>query len=263
MGDGTQVTSGAGDIFILSPEHVTLSAIATAGRAVVVADWEGIDSPPVDHLPANAMRNGSGRILDGTGSEAANVAAAALLLRAANGIGDGTAGQAADIDTAVGLIALATDSGDINLHNAGALQIGTFTGLTIDLAPDTSGTVPLTLDISPLAGATIADPDDGNSAADNLTIRTSGAMTIVNAVTNHDGGDLVLAAEGTNKRVRRGCRGGAGCSGTNGNWTPGSASWGRSWTGEKERGRPSSSSHIPVQLWWFVLQPRDTIGSEG
>ncbi|NLF68877.1 MAG: hypothetical protein GX575_07460, partial [Candidatus Anammoximicrobium sp.] len=181
MTSGSSVRSEDGNITVLAPDDVQLSILnansdgdGTLGDVIVTADYAGPGGG------TNYPSNNVGAISDNLTGEAANITGDQVALRAGSGIGDGVAPNDADIDVAINTLAAVTVSGDIHVQDlAGGLTIDTFDGL--------SG-VTITDAVAPL--------DSGN---DHITIRASSPLTVSagDPVVNNDGGNIVLAAEGT------------------------------------------------------------------
>jgi autotransporter-associated beta strand protein len=151
---------------------------ATAGGAAVevVSDTAEIALGDVTATTGTVFLQAAHGAIADANDGAMNVTAAGLAARALLGIGD----DANLIETAASggslTLAAVTDSGDIALANAGHLIVGT---------------------VGNLSGVTIADAVNNNSALDNITLVASSPLTVNTPVVNNDGGDILLAAEGS------------------------------------------------------------------
>ncbi len=113
----------------------------------------------------------AGAITDG-GDTDSDITATSLRMTAETGIGNGNA-----IETAVTNLVAENEVNNIEVTNTGALTI----------------TSPLD---NVVVGVTITDTADDN-AGDDIIIRAGSPLTVSEVVTNNDGGDITLAAEGT------------------------------------------------------------------
>jgi len=102
----------------------------------------------------------------------------------------------ADLNTQVDTLTAETESGNLSVLNTGALTIGTAGGQS---------------------GVTITDA--GANDADILVTSTTGGLTVAQAVTNNDGGDVILAAEGTAAADDLAINAATGTNGGNGSLT--------------------------------------------
>ncbi|MDA1051398.1 MAG: tandem-95 repeat protein, partial [Planctomycetota bacterium] len=178
--DGDITIRGAGDVK-LSKVNADSNSNGGDGTVIITADFDGVDTGLSDEV---------GAITDNLTGETAtdiNITALNTALRAGSGIGD----DANDIDI-VSLtgsphtIAAQTEAGDIVITNRGETIIGTVSDPFSQFA-DLSGVTILD------ATATVANQD---TADDNIKIISTRDMTVSQAVTNNDGGDITLAAEG-------------------------------------------------------------------
>jgi autotransporter-associated beta strand protein len=156
MADGAVIDAGSGDVDISAGGDVTLASVVTTGEARITSRYSSI-------------RDG------GDTEPELNVARA--VLRAATGVGDSSDPFGAlETRTNGGSMTLAgvTQSGDFQIHNSGALVVGTVDGVN---------------------GVLIQDPatGDGNDA---IVITTASPQTINAPVLNAAGGDIILAALG-------------------------------------------------------------------
>ena len=186
MTSGTSVTTGTGLIALLAPNNIAVSRLdAGTGKVLVWADWGGVNN-------SGTFANLTGAITDNLTGESANLTGDAAILRAGSGIGT----DAADIDSTLNKITAITESGDINIDNTQVLIIGN--GLDGGLSLSLTGC--LNTVTTSLAGIAITDTVNDNSAADNVTLTAAnGGLTVDanNSVVNNDGGNILLAAEGT------------------------------------------------------------------
>ncbi len=150
-------TGAAGRIWVSTEDgDLILGDVFTAGEAVLDA--------------------GRGAIVDADAGPDNDVTAGQVALIAATGIG-----SAADpIETAslagqTLTLALRSDAGPIHVRHTGTAEIGAVGGVT---------------------GITLTDSADDNSGQDHITVATTGPLTVLEPVANHDGGNMVLAAEG-------------------------------------------------------------------
>ena len=201
MGDGSQVRTHDGVIALIAPDDVLLSIVnanadgdGTLGNVVVEADFAGVAVP--------AFANGTGAISDNLTGEAANVIAGSAIFLAYGATASSGAGigdDAADIDTQVANLAARTERGDIVIDNVGALTIGNGSGGAVSISLPGLPTTP----IYTLSGVTIVDNeavnDANNSQTDNILITAASPIIVdaANPVVNHDGGNVTLAATGT------------------------------------------------------------------
>lgn len=197
MNASTQVASSSGPITVLAPGDVSLGGLRTSGDVTVVADFGGRDG---------TLQDGLGKITDAgsaaSGDALVNVNANELRLLAATGIGAGATGDATDLDVSVTFLAAHTGEGDINVHGNGNIETTDLGSITVSLAPNGAPGDPLlgpqSLQVGAVAGLRISN-NSGTDDAGEITLRTSGAL-IVDAVTNNnDGGNITLAAEGSDK----------------------------------------------------------------
>ncbi len=158
VGATTGIDAGAGTISIQGGGDVTLTGIQTTSAAT----------------NAIVIISTGGAIMDGGDAVTDIKASGTLTLDAQKG-----AGNAADalgaLETQVTGLSGETHSGDFQLDNTGALEILTangFTGVTIDDRP--------------------APVDPGSI----ISITAASPITVSSAVTNYDGGDIVLKALG-------------------------------------------------------------------
>jgi len=158
VGAVTGIDAGAGTISIQGGGDVTLTGIQTTSAAT----------------NAVMITSTGGAIIDGGDAVTDLKASGTLTLDAQKG-----AGNAADalgaLETQVAGLSGETHSGDFQLDNTGGLEILTangFTGVTIDDRP-----VPV---------------DPGSI----ISITAASPITVSSAVTNYDGGDIVLKALG-------------------------------------------------------------------
>ncbi|MFV0445505.1 MAG: beta strand repeat-containing protein, partial [Planctomycetaceae bacterium] len=175
---GNADIQAANDV-LLGVVNLDLDGIGNAGTACIIAD---ADTTTVDPLNG-VVANGTGAIVDNLSGEAANVVAAAAAFQAGSGIGS----DADDIDTAKApsqttlTLAAATDSGDINIRNVGSLTVGTVCGID-------------GVEIRDIVNAGGATPDSG---LDNIHLIAVGSVQVNQTVVNADGGDILIAAQGT------------------------------------------------------------------
>ena len=149
-----KIISGAGSTVTMQQTGTVSLAgsITTAGGAVTI------------NVGENVLSTAAGT----------DITADSLALTASTGIGAGMAGDSTALETVVTNLAAITDSGDINIRNLGALEIGTIGGLS---------------------GVRITDADlAANSGDDNITIVTASPLTVNAAIMNADGGDIILQA---------------------------------------------------------------------
>jgi hypothetical protein len=158
VGATTGIDAGAGTISIQGGGDVTLTGIQTTSAAT----------------NAVVITSTGGAIIDGGDAVTDIQASGTLTLDAQKG-----AGNAADalgaLETQVAGLSGETHSGDFQLDNTGGLEILTangFTGVTIDDRP--------------------APVDPGSI----ISITAASPITVSSAVTNYDGGDIVLKALG-------------------------------------------------------------------
>ncbi|NLF70124.1 MAG: hypothetical protein GX575_13880, partial [Candidatus Anammoximicrobium sp.] len=177
MTSGSVARSEDGDITVLAPNNVQLSIVnansdgdAVLGDVIVTADYAGPNP--------GALSDNTGAISDNLLSgEGPNIVGDQAALRAGTGIGDGVAGAATDINVALNTLAAVTGSGDINVMDVEWLTIAAFNGLS---------------------GVTITNTPTNDSGLDDITIVTRADLTVSagNPITNDDGGDITLRAEG-------------------------------------------------------------------
>ena len=175
---------GTGRLLVTAHDANFLAPVTTAGDTVGIAvsnhvrfgGVEGsISSVGTVSISADSDGDGNGAILDNSSSEAVNITAIGVVLRAARGIGDALVTDD-DIDVAADELAATTESGDISISDDGNLEITTIEGLI---------------------GVSITDGNADDSGDDDIRIRASGLLAISGAVVNNDGGDITLAAEGS------------------------------------------------------------------
>ncbi|MHC4874970.1 MAG: beta-propeller fold lactonase family protein [Planctomycetota bacterium] len=213
MDDGTEVRTDDGVIALLATGSVAVSIVdadenadASAGSSVlIVADYAGV---------TGGIADDDGSITDNlTSNENANIRASEAILSAEGSAamnGTGVGGDAAaddDLDTTLSNLAATTDSGDVAIDNTIGLTIGdgsdaaiaislvgTFTAINdIEATPNADGDFDL-------SGVSITDTATNDSATDNITVTsTTGGLEVDgnNPVSNADGGNITLAAEGT------------------------------------------------------------------
>tara|TARA_R110002072_G_scaffold145459_1_gene291873 strand:+ start:236 stop:20809 length:20574 start_codon:yes stop_codon:yes gene_type:complete len=158
--------------------------VQTAGGTITLTATRNIELETVNAgmtgtviVTADSDLDGLGSIIDALASEAANITALSLALRAGDGVGSGEAADDADIDLVVTNVAAFTNTGDIHLQNTGGLTVGT---------------------VDSLAGVTITDDGNVNGGSD-ITIRAASPLTVSAGapVVNNAGGNITLAAEGS------------------------------------------------------------------
>ncbi|MEZ6066474.1 MAG: hypothetical protein R3B90_12375 [Planctomycetaceae bacterium] len=161
MNDTSTIAAGTGDVTMTASGDILLSRILNANLVSITSSAGSIDD-------------------NRTTDEAANITAVSIALRAASGIGS-DASATDDIDTSGaggGTLNLAaeTDSGDIAIRNIGNLLITSVDGLN---------------------GVQLIDTADNNSGADHVSVIATGSLSVVQTVVNNDGGQIVLASQGT------------------------------------------------------------------
>ncbi|ANT65946.1 calcium-binding protein [Prosthecochloris sp. CIB 2401] len=161
MTDGTSTTA-TGSLTYAATGDIALSKLTGSSLVSVMADS--------DVAGGGAITDNLTGELDDE-SPAVNVTASTAVFRAGTGIGT----DADDLDLQVGTVAMTTVSGDLNLRNSGSFTVGTVDGL---------------------GGATITNGDERATGDDNITITATSKLTISQVVSNADGGDILLAAEG-------------------------------------------------------------------
>ncbi|HPM80080.1 MAG TPA: hypothetical protein PLF81_05245, partial [Candidatus Anammoximicrobium sp.] len=157
MADGTIVSSGGGLIQLAASGNVTLGSAVTGGEVQVTSLFAAI--------------------VDG-GDTDPEIHAARAALYAQTGIGhagDLRGGIETQTNGSTLTLAAVADRGDIQIHNSGALLIGTADGLS---------------------GVVILDSANDNQG-DNIVVTSAGPAEVVQTVVNNDGGNITLAAEGT------------------------------------------------------------------
>ena len=166
MSNGDVASSAGGDVTARATGNVILSVLsgnATFGDVIVEAD-------------ADAGQTEAGNITDGLVDEGAgniNVIANRAVFLAFDGVGSGN-----DIDTTTNFVAAVTEQGNIEITNVGNLTISRFFS---------EGVI----------GVSVTDSlSDDNSGGDNIIVRATSPLTVNDAVTNSDGGEIILAAEG-------------------------------------------------------------------
>ncbi|MDP2834180.1 MAG: filamentous hemagglutinin N-terminal domain-containing protein [Pseudomonadota bacterium] len=181
----TAATTGAGgSILIDETDAITLTSVTTTDGAITVNAGGTMTASIV-------TAGGSGRnvaltttagdiavgLITATGDTVTLNAAAAITggnfdltvtnITAANLVATATSGIA--VDTVVSTLTATTEAGDINVRNNGALTINS---------------------------ATISDTLLNDSGNDHLAIATAGQVMVLGAITNNDGGNIFVAADG-------------------------------------------------------------------
>ncbi len=172
----TSATVADGNVVIRAATGMAVTLVdadAAAGNAVHLRTTTGNLTLSSVFAAGNAKIEAlAGAIVDGNAGTM-NITADTLMMDAVTGIGT----DADALETTVTTLAARTDSGDINIANTGALTIGTVSGLS---------------------GVTITDAaPNNNSGNDNITITATSPLTVDTAVANHDGGSIILAAQGS------------------------------------------------------------------
>jgi hypothetical protein len=219
MQSGTQITSESGTIALLATGSVTLSQLVTGGRALVVADYNGVQGK---------LHDGSGTITSAVSSSTINVTAdeaifAAEGIAGGSGIGSGIGSRATPIQTDVNVIAATTDKGDLAIENHGDLVLGSvdvqLSGLLAtvlkwkDVAPVTKlpawmsewfrqrqAEAPLIATADGhfvMGGVAILDQDNAGKGTANVSIIARDGNLVIEdevPVVNLDAGELKLAA---------------------------------------------------------------------
>jgi Ca2+-binding RTX toxin-like protein len=164
---------------------------ATAGNITVSASIAAVTGS----YGTLSLSTGGG-ILDGTGTEQADLTVNSLALRSANGIG-----AADDLDTAVSLLAFNNTIGAVNIVNTGPLTIGSVDGLA---SSSNTGTTTSITTTSPLTFAanvattadstyTAGETSDPPTAADDLTIGNGVVVSVTaGSLALRAGDDIIL-----------------------------------------------------------------------
>ena len=213
MGNDSVIASDLGQIVLLSPDDISLSRVTTASRVALIADHPGIPASSSDLISPTSFQDGRGAVLDGLQngqpedqndeSASVNVVAGAVVVRAGSGVGDSSLGSDADIDLAVQRLSAATDSGDLQLANQGALEIGQINELVVRLAPDSNQIGPTQVVLPSTRGLTIVDAadvgvDTQDTGSDAIVVAAAGDFVVAESapVVNHDGGLIQLTSLG-------------------------------------------------------------------
>ena len=175
----SSITTGMGTIDIdqAGNQSLALTNVSTANGDITITNTGGnAASIAVDTIAADTTNDvvsltSFAAITDGSGAETANITASEAALNATSGVGT----DAEDIDTVVGTIAAVTESGAIYISDVDAVTIGT---------------------VGTLSGLTITDATADDSLGDNITVVAGGQLTVAQAITNNDGGNIALTANG-------------------------------------------------------------------
>jgi hypothetical protein len=185
MAGGSSVQSGSGAISLFAPGNVAVESLTTGGRAVVQADFDGVNT---------GLADGAGAVTDA--DVAVDVTAATLAARAGSGI---------SLDTQVASLEAASQSGALDLANAGALAIGGvdagLTGVALasgggDVTVTASSPLTVTEAVSNTGGGNITLAALGNTAADDLTLAANVSASGGNGDVTLYAGDTISAAGG-------------------------------------------------------------------
>lgn len=173
MADGAVINAGTGTVEIIADVNFTVGEVITSGL-----------------VNAAAL---AGSIIDADAGAGNDITAGSLAISGETGVGS----DADAIETTVSTLAGRANSGDFNISNTGNLDLGAVALAPLALglfAPDTQ-----------VIGVTIEDSADDNSTNDNLTVVTSGSLTVSlgpdadgdnGGVDNNDGGNVTLTANG-------------------------------------------------------------------